>query len=292
MTAIMEWFSANWIVALRALILLAAGFPVARVLGAMAHRMALRRLSAQSAMLISKSVLYGLSAVVLLMFVSELGFNLTPILGAAGIAGVAVGFAAQTSLSNLISGLFLIAEKPFQVGDVLQVGDITGAVHAIDLLSVKLRTFDNRFVRIPNETLVKGQFTNVTRFPIRRLDIDIGVAHKEDVDRVVRVLADIADKNPYCLDEPEPVILFKGFGDSALQFLFAVWFEKSEMLKLRNSIMKQIKQRFDEEGIEIPFPHRSLYAGSKTEPFPIRIVHENGHVPASAGQDEVTRGKP
>ena len=160
----------------------------------------------------------------------------------------------------------------YQVDDVLQVGETTGVVHEIDLLSVKLRTFDNRFVRIPNESLVKGTFINITRFPIRRMDIDIGVAYKEDVDHVVRVLTEIADQNPYALDEPAPLILFKGFGDSALEFMLGVWFEKTDLLTLRNAIMKEIKSRFDREGIEIPFPHRTLYVGADSAPFPVRMV--------------------
>jgi len=83
---------------------------------------------------------------------------------------------------------------------------------------------------------------------------------------------EIADRNPLCLDEPAPRFVFQNFGDSALEFLFAVWFEKSDLLVLKTSLMEQIKKRFDEEGIEIPFPHRSLYTGSVTEPFPIRLV--------------------
>jgi small-conductance mechanosensitive channel len=201
-----------------------------------------------------------------------MGFKLTAVLGAAGIVGVAVGFAAQTSLSNIISGLFLISERPFEVGDIVKIGDTTGVVETIDLLSVKLRTFDNRYVRIPNESLIKTEVTNVTRFPIRRFDIDIGVAYKEDIRKVMKILRNVAEKNRYCLDEPKPLILFKGFGESALEILFGVWFVKEDFLDLRNSILRDIKERFDEEGIEIPFPHQTLYAGSATEPFPVRVV--------------------
>lgn len=272
MQALSLWFSTHLDTLVRVVLLLAIGLPAIRLIGKLGARLGSRNLSPQGVMLLGKAIRYGLGALLAVMLLSELGFNLTAILGAAGIAGVAIGFAAQTSLSNLISGLFLIAEKPFQVGDALQLGDTLGVVHSIDLLSVKLRTFDNRFVRIPNESLVKNQFINVTRFPIRRLDINIGVAYKEDVDHVTRVLTEIADRNTHALDEPAPLIVFKGFGDSALEFMLGVWFEKSDRLKLSNSIMREIKQRFDAEGIEIPFPHRTLYAGSETAPFPVRVV--------------------
>lgn len=275
MNFLTDWFGSNMEKILRIIIMLAAGLPAIGLTAKLAAKYAAKRLTPQGLMLLGKSIRYGLGTVLVVMLLSELGFKLAAVLGAAGIAGVAIGFASQTSLSNLISGLFLIAEKPFQVGDALQIGDTMGIVHSIDLLSIKLRTFDNRFIRIPNENLVKNQFTNVTRFPIRRFDIDVGVAYKEDIDHVIRVLADIADKNPFCLDEPAPLILFKGFGDSALEFLLGVWFEKSDMLNLRNTIMKEIKRRFDEEGIEIPFPHRTLYTGAITDPFPIKLIKED-----------------
>jgi len=100
----------------------------------------------------------------------------------------------------------------------------------------------------------------------------VGVAYKEDVGKVREVLLDIADKNPLCLDEPEPLVRFLNFGDSALEFLFAVWCLKEDYFKLGTKIRQEIKEQFDAEGIEIPFPHRTLYTGSVTEPLPIRII--------------------
>jgi small-conductance mechanosensitive channel len=149
---------------LRVVLLLGLGIPVFRLAGRGLFKLLSGRASEQSAMLARKVVVYAGTALVLVMCMRELGFKLTTLLGAAGIAGIAIGFAAQTSLSNLISGLFLVWEKPVQVGDVIVLGDTTGVVHSIDLLSLQLRTFDNKFVRIPNESLLKSQFTNVT-FP-------------------------------------------------------------------------------------------------------------------------------
>ena len=147
---------------------------------------------------------------------------------------------------------------------------------------MKLRTFNNRFVRIPNETLVKTEVTNITRFPIRRVDLNLGVAYKEDVERVKQVLFDVARKNPLCLDEPEPFFYFLNFGNSALEFLFGVWAKREDFFKLQSSMMQQIKGRFDAEGIEIPFPHRTLYTGAVTEPFPVRVVAD----PKAGGSGE------
>jgi small-conductance mechanosensitive channel len=136
----------------------------------------------------------------------EMGFSLAVIMGAAGVLTVAIGFASQTTASNLISGLFLIGERSFEIGDIIKVGNTTGEVLSIDALSVKLRTFDNLFVRIPNETLIKSEVTTLSRFPIRRLDLQLGVAYKEDIEQVRKVLMAVADSNPLCLDEPSPAV--------------------------------------------------------------------------------------
>lgn len=267
-----NWFTHNRESIIYCLLLLGAGIPLLRFFSYLIQKALRKKVSEQSIMLLRKGVVYLGTTVLVLMVLQKVGVQLATLLGAAGIAGVAIGFAAQTSLSNLISGLFLIWEKPFAVGDVLQVGTDHGIVHSIDLLSVQLRTFNNQLIRIPNEILIKGSFTNVTRFPIRRMDIPIGVAYKEDIEKVVRILREVAEANPFCLDEPEPLIIFKGFGDSALEFLFGPWFAKADYVALRNSLLTEIKKRFDQEGIEIPFPHRTLYAGEATRPFPVHIV--------------------
>ncbi|MGJ8641283.1 MAG: mechanosensitive ion channel family protein [Opitutaceae bacterium] len=229
------------------------------------------RFSPHHVLIAQKSILYVGIVIVICTVLIHLKVNLTAVLGAAGIVSVAIGFAAQTSLSNLISGLFLLGERPFEVGDLINVGSTTGFVLSIDLLSVKLRTRENLFVRIPNETLIKAEVTTVTRFPIRRLDINVGVAYKEDVARVARVLKEVAESNPHCLIEPEPLILFKDFGASSLDFLVGVWVEKTKFLELKNSIMREIKERFDTEGIEIAFPHLTVYAGTDSPSFPVEL---------------------
>lgn len=261
--------------AVRVILLAFVGIPFIYLASAAARKYISRHYSAQQGMIFGKILQYGGLSVILLTIFYELGFSLAPLLGAAGIVGVAVGFASQTSVSNIISGVFLMAEKPFVVDDVILVGEITGYVMSIDMLSVKLRTFDNRFVRIPNETIIKSEVINVTRFPIRRLDLNIGVAYKEDVEKVKRVLLELASKNPLCLQEPEPQVIFTGFGDSSINFMLALWAERTDWLKLKNSIQAEIKARFDKEKIEIPFPHISVYAGSETQALPITVCNQD-----------------
>jgi len=235
-------------------------------------RMLRRRLKAQELMLVKRLSYYLLFSLVIITTLHQLGIDLGLLLGAAGILSVAIGFASQTSASNIISGIFLIAERPFVIGDLLNVEGTIGEVVSIDLISVKIRTFDNLMLRVPNEMLIKSTFVNLTRFPIRRLDVQVGVAYKEDTEKVRRILFDVADRNPLCLDEPKPLFIYKGYGDSALELQFSVWAKRENFLLLRNSIHEEIKTAFDKNGIEIPFPHRTIYTGSVTEPFPVRVV--------------------
>lgn len=260
---------------LRGLMILGIGLPFLYIVSRSAGAYVKKHTSEHLGLMTRKIIFFLGFAICVITVLYEFGFKLNALLGAAGIASVAIGFASQTSLSNIISGIFLYWEKPFEAGDVIEVGDTRGTVISIDLMSVKLRKFDNLFVRIPNETMIKAQVTNITRFPIRRMDINVGVAYKENVDRVIEILRDVADKNPYCLDEPEPLVIFEKYGESSLDFMVGLWFEKTQFVLLKNSIMRDIKNRFDQEGIEIPFPHRTIYTGAVTEPFPVKILKDS-----------------
>lgn len=256
----MEWIDGfDWLAALRAGIILLVGWGLAKIASLAAGRAARRYTAAQETMLAQRVVFYGVMALSVVTALQQMGFNLGVLLGAAGILTVAVGFASQTSASNLISGLFLIGERAFVVGDTIKVGDTTGEVLSIDLLSVKLRTPDNLFVRVPNETMIKAEITNLTRFPVRRLDLLLGVNYKEDMSKVERVLREVAERNPLCLAEPEPLFIFTGFGDSAMNLQFSVWAVRENFLALRNTIQHEIKQAFDTSGIDIPYPQRVLH---------------------------------
>ncbi|MFQ3547419.1 MAG: mechanosensitive ion channel family protein [Termitinemataceae bacterium] len=224
-----------------------------------AGRLAGAHMPSGQTLVLKKVIRYTGYVIAVMTIFNAVGVNLSALLGAAGIAGIAIGFAAQTSVSNVISGLFLISEKPFQVDDVIQVGDVMGVVQSIDFLSVKIQTFDNRYIRIPNETIIKTNVINITRFPIRRCDIWVAVAYTSDLQQVRSVILDLAAKNQYALDNPEPLILFDKFDSSGIQILIGLWCEKSNFLNLKNSFMQEIKQRFELEGIEIPYPKLDLY---------------------------------
>ena len=270
------------------------GLLLGRIAGKGVVRLFLTDKDAHRAMILRRVTFYIIFGLFVASALMDLGFELGVLLGAAGILTVAIGFASQTSASNIISGLFLLGERPFGVGDMIKIDSTVGEVLSIDMLSVKLRTLDNTFVRVPNETIIKSELTNIRHFPIRRFDLEVGVAYREDMSKVRKVLLDVADHNALCLEEPPPKILFTGFGDSALNHEFRVWAKTENFLDLRNSLPMDVKTAFDEHDIEIPFPHRTIYTGSETEPFPIRqsgdAVESQSEQMEQAEQSEESEG--
>ncbi|MFC4655282.1 MULTISPECIES: mechanosensitive ion channel family protein [Rheinheimera] len=252
---------------LRAVLLFAFGFLAASLLSKAAFKLSLKKFSPHHASLTKRLVYWLVLALFIATALKQLGFNLGVLLGAAGVLSVALGFASQTSVSNLISGLFLIGERPFQIGDTIRVGSTTGEILSIDLLSVKIRTPENLFVRIPNESLIKTEVTNLTRFPIRRLDLLIGVAYKEQISQVRAILLRVADEHPFCLDEPAPDFRFLNFGESSLDLQLSVWTRKENYLALKTGLLEQIKLAFDKEGVEFPFPQRELSLSEPSQRF-------------------------
>jgi small-conductance mechanosensitive channel len=258
--------------------------PALFILRGWAKRFFTKKYASHYGMLAGKVVFYSGLVIMIITVMGQLGISLAPLLAGAGIVGVALGFASQTSVSNIISGLFLIAEQPFKVDDIINVGGTMGFVMSIDVLSIKLRTFDNMFVRIPNETIIKTEVINLTRFPIRRFDAKVSVAYKEDIGQIREILMDVAEKNQYSLTEPEPKIIFDAFGTSSIDLNFRLWVPVDEWILLKNTVQEEIKKRFDEEGIEIPFPHVSLYTGSASKAMPVELVNKADNLKQDADQ--------
>ncbi len=252
-------------------LILLIGFPLSAIAGRIVQGVGSRRFSPEVGLIFARAVRWFLVGVIIATVLSQFGVNLGAALGAAGIVGIAVGFAAQTSLSNVISGFFLLGEKPFVVGDLIEVDGVTGTVDKIGMISASIRTPDNRSVRIPNETLVKSKVSNITGNPIRRYDMEVGLAYDEDIEHVMAVLRKVAEDNPHCLDEPNPLVLFLGFGDSSINFLFGCWMVKTDYLLVRNSIAAEVQKAFIREGIEIPFPHQVLAGGKASAPIRIQM---------------------
>lgn len=249
------WFtSAQLGRAAAAFVVLGIGLLLARFAAAAIARAVSGRGTAQQVLIARRTVFYGTLGLAVAAALRHLGVDLSVLLGAAGVLTVAIGFASQTSASNLISGLFLIAERPFVIGDTIRVGATTGEVVSIDLLSVKLRTLDNLSVRIPNETLLKTEITNHSRYPIRRVDFDVTVSFRQDIGRVRELFLAVAAAEPRCFDEPRPQLTVRGFGDAGIGLQLSVWTLRENVADVGNSVQQAMQEAFVREGVELPAP--------------------------------------
>ncbi|MCB1160063.1 MAG: mechanosensitive ion channel family protein [Leptospiraceae bacterium] len=244
---------------IRTFALIVLGFPFIVFFGNWLRRYLTGKFNAQRGMIGGKIVHYLGSVILIISVLKELGFELSPLLGAAGIIGIAVGFASQTSVSNIISGLFLIIEKPFEVNDVIRIKDIEGQVLSVDTLSVKLKTYDNRFVRIPNETIIKSEVINLTYFPIRRLDIEVMIAFKENLDNIKKILLSIPDRNPLCLKEPKATVIVRDFTPTTVTVSLCIWTTSENFRPVREFIREEVKKTLFEAGIGIPNQYVTIH---------------------------------
>ena len=242
-----------------ALILCFVGFVLARVISNTFIRTIGARFNAHQRLVWRRGIFYFIFLLFVIASLKEAGFKLSVFLGAAGILTVALGFASQTSASNLISGLFLIGEGSFEVGDTIQITlirghTIEGEVISIDLLSVKLLTMDNVYVRLPNEQLIRAPVHNLSKFPIRRLSITVAINFNENINKVREVLIDVTNDYPLVLADPKPRVTVSAFGESSIEILFALWCMQANYLQVKDEIHELIRNRFVENQIEIPVP--------------------------------------
>ena len=211
------------------------------------------KMNSHKQQMLSHFVKYIFYILVVLEVLSLLGIKLSALLGAAGIAGVAIGFAAQTSVSNLISGLFVLTEGSIKIGDAVTVDGVTGVVDEINLLSIHIHTYDNQMVRIPNSTIINSNFTNINFHQTRRMTINVSVDYSTDMKTALEALKKAPALCPTVVSDPAPAVWFDGFAASGINMTVAAWFKPADFLQTKNDLYIAIKQVLDEAGITIPF---------------------------------------
>lgn len=212
-----------------------------------------RKLSKPRSMIILKFIKYLFYVVVVMYVLSLFGVKLGAIWGAAGIAGVAVGFAAQTSVSNLISGLFVLTEGAIKIGDTIIVDGITGIVDSINLISVTVHTLDNEMVRIPNSTIINTNLMNKSFHTKRRLTVTCPVAYGNDLQLALETYMKAAKSCPTVLKDPEPAVWVNQFCDSGIDITVAVWFDPKDFLQTKSDLHIAIMREKAAVGLETPF---------------------------------------
>ena len=270
-----EWLTTyRWVaIAIYVLIFLSCGYVASRVLRQIFLNInKIGKLPLPISLLLQKTLAALVWFCTITMVLSVIGVDIVSILGAAGVLGVAIGFASQTSLSNVICGVFLVSERSIQLGDYIRVDAVEGTVESINLLSVHLRQIDNSLVRVPNQLLIQTPTVNITGNDLRRCDLPIGVAYDSNLEEVRELLLQVIADSPGFLSTPAPVVQFLGFADSSLNLRVGAWCKTSDYWELRYELACHILKAFTEHGIEIPFPCRTLYSSDNV----IKNVSKNG----------------
>ena len=194
-----------------------------------------------------------------LIAISQLGISLGPLLAGLGIAGFIIGFALQDTLSNFASGIMILLYRPFDVGDVVTAGGVSGKVNHMSLVNTTFMTFDNQKLVVPNNMIWSSVITNVTAQRTRRVDLVFGISYGDDIDKAEKVLHEIVNAHDAVLDDPEPTIRLHELGDSSVNIIVRPWVKTEDYWRTYWDLTKTVKQRFDKEGISIPFPQRDVH---------------------------------
>ncbi len=208
-----------------------------------------------------------------LLALDMIGLNIMPFVAGAGIAGIAIGFAAKDTLSNLIAGILLIIDRPFEIGDRIEVWTAPvnsatwGDVVDIGLRATKIQTTDNIVIIIPNNEIMKRDIINYTTMTKEiRVRIGIGIAYDADVKKVKEIIKGVSLELGWVMRDPAPKVVVKSFGDSAVNLEARVWISRPrKRMDTISHVTDRVKEVFQEEGIEIPYPKRDIYI-KKSEP--------------------------
>ena len=243
-----------------AIIILFIGFFVAKKANQLIHKMGEShpKLDTTLFRFLGSVAKYVILAFVVIAILNRFGVQTASIVALMGAAGLAVGLALQGTLSNLAAGVMLLMFRPYKVGDFIDVADRFGNFKEIDLFTTILQTFDNQQIIIPNSQIWGSQIVNHSHHDIRGVDMHFGVAYKENTDQVRQIINDVLAAHPHILKDPAPFVEVETLNDSSVDFLVRPFCHGEHYFDILYSVPELIKKALDEQGIEIPFPHRKL----------------------------------
>lgn len=200
-----------------------------------------------------------LLAVVAIATIGALGIQTTSLLAVLGAAGLAVGLALQGSLANFAAGVLIVAFRPYRVGDFIEAAGVAGSVDAVQIFTTRLNSPDNKKIIVPNSQIMNGTIVNYSANDNRRIDLVVGCGYNDDLDKVRKVLEDIIAGDDRILADPAAFIGVSELGDSSVNFVVRPWVRKADYWATHCDLTETIKKRFDEEGLNIPFPQRDVH---------------------------------
>jgi small conductance mechanosensitive channel len=206
-----------------------------------------------------RSVRWVVMLIGIIWALTALEVSVAPLLAMVGAAGFIIAFAMQDSLSNFASGLMILFFRPFDMGDFVEAGGVSGKVSSMNLVSTTIRTVDNKVMVVPNSRIWSDVITNVTGVTQRRVDMEFGIGYEDDIDQAEKILEEIVSEHPKVLKEPAPTIRLSALADSSVNFICRPWSRPDDYWDVYWDITRTVKKRFDAAGIGIPFPQRDVH---------------------------------
>ena len=257
---ILLWLRLNMMDIAGAFAVLVIGLIVAKLVSGWVERALTKspRFEPTVANFLSNLVKYALWALVLITVLGQFGVETTSILAALGGMALAIGLALQGTLSNVASGVMILVQKPFKVGEAINAGSITGTVQQIGLFTTELKQFDGLFVMVPNSELWNQAIVNFHRHPIRRFELVVGIGYGDSMEQAREELLALAAADERVLDDPEPQAFVNSLDDSSVGIGLRVWCNTADFVAVGWDLTAAAKARFDDVGISIPFPQREV----------------------------------
>jgi small-conductance mechanosensitive channel len=240
-------------------IILAISLITARILRSYTRKTLKDKIAEHRLKILEKFVYYAIIIVGIIIVLPQFGIDLTGLLVAGGFIGFIIGFASQSVVSNFVSGLFLIIERPIKIGDQICVEDISGVVKDIRILSTIVRTYEGFYVRIPNERVFSSKITNFVANAARRFDYTIGISYADDADKAIQIIKDVIDSHPFTLKNPPPNIAVENLGESSVDIAVRAWTPSLVWYDVKCELLWKIKVELQKNGITIPFPQRVIH---------------------------------
>ncbi|HEY7367632.1 MAG TPA: mechanosensitive ion channel family protein [Nitrosopumilaceae archaeon] len=244
-----------------AVVIMIAGVIIAKIASVFFKKYFAANLEGDTAKNLNKIIYYGIIVITLLAVITSQGIDLSGLMVAGGIFGIVIGFATQSVVSNLISGIFLMFERPAKTGDLIEIpsSKILGRLVDITIFSTRIKLFDGSIMRVPNQTVFTSEIRNISGTEVRRIEGVVGIAYKENIDQAISEIKKSVATMPYVLAEPEPTVWIEQIADSSVNLRVLAWLPRDDWDFVGPFLMKKVKESLDGAGIEIPFPQRTVW---------------------------------
>lgn len=265
MNLLTEFFNVEWISrVIAAVIAIFVAYYVGKLVGSYVEK-ALIKAPPEVVYNITRATRITFLFIGVLAALSILRIDLTGFLLAAGFAGIVIGLAAQQTLGNFFAGLTLLLEGRLRVGDSIRIDNDWGVVESVGLISTRIRLWSGEVLTIPNGILLSSRLYNYTPAIARRADITIGISYNSNIAKAVEIIKRVLEENELVLAEPQPVVVVDSLGESSVNLRVIYWASSQKFFDVRKTVIRDLKEALEREGIEIPYPQRVVWLKTRLE---------------------------